>query len=91
MKEKTTITFEPANTAELSRFFVTNKNRYHEIWIVVTKKKRLDPQPVSFTEAVAEAIKHKLIDSRTKSLSDEKYAIRFTKRNVETAQKKRSD
>jgi hypothetical protein len=91
MKEETIITFEPTNTAELSRFFKTNKNRYHEIWIVITKKKHLDPQLLSFTEAVAEAIKHNLIDSRTKSLNDEKYAIRFTKRNMKTTQKKRSN
>jgi hypothetical protein len=52
----------------------------HEIWVVLTKKTHADPQPVSFIEAVAEAIKHGLVDSRTKTLSEKKYAVRFTKR-----------
>jgi DNA modification methylase len=39
-----------------------------------------DPQPVTFNAAVAEAVKQGLIDSRTKSLNEHKYFIRFTKR-----------
>jgi hypothetical protein len=79
VKEKTA-TFEPKNVAELSRFFEINRGKYHEIWIVLTKKKYANPQPVSFNEAISEAAKHGLIDSRTKSLSEQKYAVRFTKR-----------
>ena len=74
------VSFEPKNTEELKCFFEANKKRYHEIWIVLTKKKHADPQPVSFSEAVKEAVEQGLIDSRTKSLSMHKYAIRFTKR-----------
>ena len=74
------VTFEPKNSEELKRFFEASKKRYHEIWIVLTKKKHADPQPVSFGEAVKEAVEQGLIDSRTKSLSVHKYAIRFTKR-----------
>jgi hypothetical protein len=48
--------------------------------VVLTKKKYVDPQPVSFNEAVNEAVKQGLIDSRTKSLSERKYAVRFTTR-----------
>jgi hypothetical protein len=78
--ENSTISFEPKSHAELASFFRENKDRYHEIWIILTKKEHADPQPVSFTEAVEEAVKQSLIDSRTKTLNEQKYAIRFTKR-----------
>lgn len=74
------ITYEPINTDDLTKFFSVNKEKYHEIWIVLIKKEKTNPQPVSFKEAVKAAIEHDLIDSRTKSLNEEKYAIRFTKR-----------
>jgi len=77
---KNSITFEPASAEALSKFFLTNKENYHEIWIVLTKKEYANPQPVSFTEAVSQAIEQGLIDSRTKSVNKKKYAIRFTKR-----------
>jgi hypothetical protein len=77
---KESVSFEPKNIEELKRFFAVNKKRYHEIWIVLTKKEYADSQPVSFGEAVKEAVEQGLIDSRTKSLSVHKYAIRFTKR-----------
>jgi hypothetical protein len=78
-KEKTA-TFEPKNVEQLCQFFTINKEKHREIWIVLTKKKYADPQPVSFNEAVGEAVKQGLIDSRTRSLSEQKYAVRFTKR-----------
>ena len=74
------ITFEPQNVSELKRFFEENKEKYHEIWIVITKKKAAHIQPVSFDQALAEAKKQGLIDSRTRSIDTEKYMIRFTKR-----------
>jgi hypothetical protein len=37
-REKETITFEPTSTDELSTFLEANKDKYHEIWIVLTKK-----------------------------------------------------
>ena len=80
MAAGTSVTFEPKNAEELTHFFKTSRDRYHEIWIVITKKKHADPQPVTFNEAVAEATKQGLIDSRTKSLNEHKYLIRFTKR-----------
>ena len=79
LREKSA-TFEPKNVKELSRFFEINKDTYLEIWIVLTNKKYADPQPVSFDEAVSEATKHQLVDSRVKSLNEQKYSIRFTKR-----------
>jgi hypothetical protein len=79
LKEKSA-TFEPKNVDELSRFFEINKDSYHKIWIILTKKKHADPQPVSFDEAVSEAVKQGLIDSRVKSLSERKYSVRFTER-----------
>ena len=63
-------------------FFETNKNKYHEIWIILTNKKYADPQPVTFNDAVNEAVKQGLIDNRSKSLSEQKYAVRFTKRRT---------
>ena len=81
--EKESVLFEPENVQELRRFFEANKDRYHEIWIVLTNKKYADPQPVTFNEAVAEAVKQGLVDSRTKTLSAQKYSIRFTKRKTE--------
>ena len=50
------VSFEPKNTEELKCFFEASKKRYHEIWIVLTKKEHADPQPVSFGEAVKEAV-----------------------------------
>ena len=74
------ITFEPQNGSEPKRFFEENKEKYHEIWIVITKKKAAHTQPISFDPALAEARKQGLIDSRTRSIDTEKYMIRFTKR-----------
>ena len=78
--EVRSVSFEPKTPEELRRYFSVNKDKYHEIWIILTKKTRVDRQPVSFNDAVAEAVKQGLIDSRTKTLSEQKYAIRFTKR-----------
>ena len=76
------VSFEPKNKKELRQFFEAEKNKHHEIWVVITKKAYSNPQPISFTEAVSEAIQQGLIDSRTKTLSADKYAIRFTKRKA---------
>ena len=78
------VTFEPKNPSELERFFEENKEKCHEIWVVLTKKKVVNFQPVSFNEAVNEAKKQGLIDSRTKTLDEKKYVIRFTKRIKKT-------
>jgi hypothetical protein len=81
--EKKTISFEYKNMKELPNFLEANKDSYHEIWVVLTKKERVSPQPVSFHEAQTEAMKQGLVDSRSKSLNDEKYCVRFTKRRIE--------
>jgi hypothetical protein len=80
MRAKKSIFFEPGNLDELSNFFESNKDKYSEIWVVLTKKTQANPQPVSFDQAVSEAIRQGLIDSRTKGLDEQKYAMRFTKR-----------
>ena len=67
---KDSVAFEPGNLEELRCFFETNKDKVHEIWIILTKKKYMNPQPVSFNEAVSEAVKQGLIDSRTKTLDE---------------------
>ena len=82
MTLKDSVAFEPRNIEELRCFFEANKDEFHEIWIVLTKKKCTNPQPVSFNEAVVEAVKQGLIDSRTKTLNEQKYSIRFTKRKL---------
>lgn len=78
--ERQSTTFEPRNPDELSHFFKANEDRYDDIWVVLTKKKYADPQPVSGNEALKEATRHGLIDSRTRSLGKEKYEMQFTKR-----------
>lgn len=74
------VTFEPQNISELKRFFEENKDTHHEIWIIIKNKNAINPQPVSFNQAISEAIKQGLIDSRTKNIDEKKYMIRFTKR-----------
>jgi uncharacterized protein YdeI (YjbR/CyaY-like superfamily) len=74
------VSFEPKNVEDLRRFFEASKDKYHELWVILTKKKIVAQQPVTFNEAVNEALMHGLIDSRSKSLSEQTYAVRFTKR-----------
>jgi hypothetical protein len=62
------VTFEPQNASELKQFLEKNKDKCHEIWVVITKKKVANPQPLSFNQALAEAKKQGLIDSRTKTI-----------------------
>jgi hypothetical protein len=74
------VTFEPKNMTELEEFLEENKNRYHEIWIIITNKKTESPQPVSFDQVIDEAKKQGLIDSRIKNVNEKRYMIRLTKR-----------
>ena len=76
------VSFEPKNVEDLRRFFEINKDKFHELWVVLTKKKIVAQQPVTFNEAVNEAVMQRLIDSRSKGLSEQKYAVRFTTRRV---------
>ena len=76
------VSFEPKNVEDLRRFFEINKDKFHELWVVLTKKKIVAQQPVTFNEAVNEAVMQWLIDSRSKGLSEQKYAVRFTTRRV---------
>ena len=80
MKAEESITYEPKNTQDLTTFLENNKEKYHEIWIIITKKKSSNSQPLSFNQAVKLAIAQGLVDSRTKSLDNKKYEIRFTKK-----------
>jgi len=82
MPAEGSITYEPQNISDLSSFLKENKEKYHEIWVVLIKKKHLDPQPVSFSEAVGRAIELGLVDSRIKTLDEKRYAVRFTKRKT---------
>jgi len=79
------ISYEPKDIDDLAEFLKKNKEKYHEIWVILIKKAYVDPQPVSFDVAVREAIAQGLVDSRTKTLDDLRYAVRFTKRKVKKA------
>ena len=74
------VTFEPKSLDELKQFLEENKDKHHEIWIIIKNKNAANPQPVSFNQAISEAIKQGLIDSRTKNVDEKTYMIRFTKR-----------
>jgi hypothetical protein len=74
------VTFEPKSLVALKRFFKENKDKYHEIWIVITHKKEANSQTVSFNQVVDQAVKHGLIDSRIRNIDEKKYMIRLTKR-----------
>jgi len=74
------ISYEPKNIDDLSSFLKSSKEKYREIWVVLVKKKFANPQPVSFGEAVSKAIEQGLVDSRTRTLDEKRYAVRFTKR-----------
>ncbi len=80
MANQRSIIYEPKDPEDLARFLKINKEKYHEIWVVLVKKTRVDPQPVSFNEAVTMAVELGLVDNRTKSLDNERYMVRFTKR-----------
>ena len=75
------VTFEPKNLTELEEFLEENKNKYHEIWIIITNKKTESPQPVSFDQVIDEAKKQGLIDSRIKNVDEKRYMIRLTKKD----------
>ena len=74
------VNFEPKSLDELRQFFMENKDRYHEIWVIITNKKTANPQFVSFDQVISEAKKQGLIDSRIKNLDEKRYMIRLTKR-----------
>lgn len=80
MAAKGSVSYEPKNANDLSIFLKANKDQFHEIWIIITKKTRGSIQPVSFDEAVTEALALGLVDSRIKKLDEKRYSIRFTKR-----------
>jgi hypothetical protein len=74
------VTFEPESLEELKQFFIENKDKHHEIWVIITNKKAANPQIVSFNQVVSEAKKYGLIDSRIKNIDSKRYMIRLTKR-----------
>jgi len=57
LKVAESVTFEPKSLDELTAFFKENKDKYHEIWIIITNKKTANPQVVSFSQVVSEAKK----------------------------------
>jgi len=84
---KGSILHEPKKIDDLKVFLKSNKEKYHEIWVVLIKKEHANPQPVSFTEAVGKATSQGVVDSRTKTLDNIRYAVRFTKRKNKKVKK----
>ena len=74
------VTFEKESLPALAQFFKENKDKYHEIWIIITNKKNASIQSVSFNQVITEAVKQGLIDSRIKNIDEKKYMIRLTKK-----------
>ena len=74
------VTVEPKSLAELRQFFEENKDKYHEIWVIIKNKKAADPQIISFNQVVSEAKNQGLIDSRIRNVDEKRYMIRLTKR-----------
>jgi hypothetical protein len=81
------VVFEPKSLEVLTLFLEENKNKYHEIWIIITNKKAANPQVVSFDQVVNESRKQGLIDSRIKNIDEKRYMIRLTKRIETNSQK----
>ena len=74
------VTFEPKSLDDLKQFLEENKDKHHEIWIIITNKKAANPQIVSFKEVISESKKLELIDSRIKNVDEKRYMIRLTKK-----------
>ena len=74
------ISFEPKSLGELTQFLEENKDKHHEIWVIITNKKARSAQEVSFNDVVSEGRKQGLIDSRIKNIDSKKYMIRLTKK-----------
>ena len=72
---------EPDNLAEWRSWLEANHNINQEIWLVLQKGGKKDPQ-LTMTEAVDEALCFGWIDSRTKRLDDVRYMLRLTPRKV---------
>ena len=85
MAGEDSVSFEPKNAQDLKHFLEANKEKYHEIWIIIEKKSRIDLQPLTFKDAVSLAIAQGLVDNRKKTLDEKHYAIRFTKRKVKNS------
>lgn len=81
--KRKSVIHEPKDATKPAKFFAKKKDEYQEIRIVLTKKKYANPQPVSATEAVIETIRHNHIDTRTKSLNQQKYLMLFQKGKTE--------
>jgi arginine utilization protein RocB len=74
------VTVEPKSLDELRQFLEENKDKYHEIWVIITNKKTANPQVVLFNQVINEARNQGLIDSRIKNVDEKRYMIRLTKR-----------
>ncbi|MGA2385862.1 MAG: hypothetical protein ABSG33_04955 [Candidatus Bathyarchaeia archaeon] len=60
------ILYEPKDIEDLAKFLKANKEKYHEIWVVLIKKEHANPQPVSFNEAVSTALRVGLLTAEPK-------------------------
>jgi hypothetical protein len=76
------VSFEPKTIEDLRRFFEINKDKYHELLVVLTKKKLLLGSRLRSMRRLTKLLCKGLIDSRSKALSEQKYAVHFTTRRV---------
>ncbi len=65
--------------AEWRRWLQKNHNKSSEIWIL-TYKRYVDKQSLSYEDALEEALCYGWIDSRMRRIDDEKHTWRFTPR-----------
>jgi uncharacterized protein YdeI (YjbR/CyaY-like superfamily) len=65
--------------AEWRRWLQRNHDKSSEIWII-TYKRHVDKQSLSYEDALEEALCYGWIDSRMRRIDDEKHTWRFTSR-----------
>ena len=70
-----------ASREEWRRWLADNHQTQKEIWLVVYKK-AAPQRPITYMEALLEAICYGWIDSQSKSIDEWKYAQRFSPRRA---------
>ncbi len=73
--------FQPANQKELRAWFDKNHQEAKAVWIVIFKKDS-GKQVLTLNDILEEAISHGWIDSKVKSIDDERYSFYLTPRKV---------
>jgi uncharacterized protein YdeI (YjbR/CyaY-like superfamily) len=77
---KTLETFHTFSRNEFRRWLSENHSKKTQIWLILYKKAS-GKQTFSHDDALEEAICYGWIDNRTRSIDEQKFAIRFTPRH----------